>query len=94
MKTAQELFKKYEMLAPESPESDHFTVETDCMFYDDFLKAIVEHDKEIESIIDEMIEKARNSLNNPEYYGRILEHRKQDVAYYVSILTDLKEKIR
>lgn len=55
MKTAKELFSKYEILAPSEEDSDVFDQHTDCVDYCGFINAIAEHDKEILSLIDEMI---------------------------------------
>ncbi len=53
MKTAEELFKEYEILAPD--EEENLTVETDCIDYDGFIDALKEHDKEIVEMIDERL---------------------------------------
>jgi len=51
MKTAEELWNKYELLSSDYDENgiliSHKKIHTDCMFYDDFFKAIAEHNKEI-----------------------------------------------
>lgn len=51
MKTAEELWNKYELLSPDYDENGILIsdekIHTDCMFYDDFFKAIAEHNKAI-----------------------------------------------
>ncbi len=51
MKTVEELWNKYELLSADYDENGILKsdkkIHTDCMFYDDFFKAIAEHNKEI-----------------------------------------------
>ena len=77
MKTAIELFNKYEVLAPTEETPEVFDQHTDCIQYDDFLSAFAEHDKEIIALVDEMI----NSKQG------------QTFKYYNKALTELKKKL-
>ena len=72
MKTAQELFTKYEIIAPDEGDEDGNEIpedarRTDCMFYDDFLLALTEHDAEIVKIIDEMESQEMPELTDQQF---------------------------
>jgi len=55
MKTAEELWNKYELLSSDYDENgiliSHKKIHTDCMFYDDFFKAIAKYNKKIKDKI-------------------------------------------
>jgi hypothetical protein len=92
LKTAEELFSKYELIVPLQDEDGNDiegqTQETDCMDYDNFLKALTEHDKEIKDLIDEMMGELK--LKQEKTSIRIVYSR-YDAK--IEALTELKEKL-
>jgi len=74
MKTYNEYRDKYEMLAPESPESDVFTVKTDCVWLDDLENALTERDKEWKQKIQTALDKTSN-WNCKEVLTKLLEDK-------------------
>lgn len=90
MKIAQELFDKYEILAPSEENSDVFDQHTDCVDYDGFFKALADYKQSILALVDVEIDKHKAMQkkyldNNLEYYGL--------AGAKISTLTELKQKI-
>lgn len=54
MKIAQELFDKYEILAPSEENSDVFDQHTDCVDYDGFFKALADYKQSIIELIEDI----------------------------------------
>ena len=100
LKTAEELFEKYELKAPCFNEEGIQISEddTDCIFYDDFLKALTEHDNELISEIEKKI-KEKTDLQNIELDelddykdNQLINDLESEIEALTEIITLIKEK--
>ena len=89
MKNAEELFEKYELKAPCFNEEGIQISEddTDCIFYDDFLKALSEHDQELIKEIEKKMEKESQQKSKQ---NRIFHQGRYDLL--TEIINLIKEK--
>ena len=91
MKTAEELFAKYELKYPTYNDDGILIQEdpTDCIGYDNFLKALAEDRKQVKDLIDEMTPEVSED-DEENNWSRL------DIAMKIAVkqkLIGLKEKL-